>query len=309
VPDTAAGKQVKCPKCDTAVPVPASDPGFEVVDEAPTARPVAARPIAAAPARPRPRPTDDRADRPRRRLRDEDDEEDEDDDRPRRRPTRKRANKKASGVPVVPLIAAGGVGAFILIGGLVAYLVFGRDSGKSTTGPQAVAGRPTGGSNNAVPPSPPTSVPANWKTFSTPGSGLTVSVPVTLQAFNVPGRMRRPGISVAMWQALHTNDKIYQVMVITITKGRAPTGPTSDRDLEVLCDSFASSNDFGRERSRTRVNVGGHNGRQLVFDSAVIRITAVGRKAYFLSVATKGGAVNASDPDVTAFLESAKISG
>jgi hypothetical protein len=322
VPEGVAGKQVKCPKCDTAVPVPAADPGFEVVDETPAARPAVARPAVAAPARPR--PADDVDDRPRRRARDEegddDDEdrprsrrrvtdEDDEDDRPARR--KPKGKKKRSNLPL--LLVGGAVGLFLLVGGaIVAILTFliPKDDKPRFPNQQPVAvagpGRSLGGSSKPVPPA---SVPADWKTFSTPGSGLTVSVPVALQTFNVPGRMRKPGVSIAMWQALHNNSKVYQVMVITVTKGRAPTGPTSDRDLEVLCDGLGSSNDFGRERSCTHVNVGGHNGRQVVFDSAVIRVTAVGRKAYFLTVATKGGAVNASDPDVTAFLESAKISG
>ncbi|MBX9625340.1 MAG: zinc-ribbon domain-containing protein [Gemmataceae bacterium] len=104
-PDVAAGKRVKCPKCQTLIPVPAASD--EEVDE-PTARPSARRP--------RDEGDDDR---PRRRPRDD---EDDADDRPR--PKRRRAAAGSGGVPVwawavggVGLLAAAGVVLWLTVGG------------------------------------------------------------------------------------------------------------------------------------------------------------------------------------------------
>lgn len=107
-PDQAAGKAVRCPKCQAPVPVPkppAADEGFEVVDDAPPAPP---KPASKSGERPRPRPADDDApaERPSQRppaaADDEDDrpskrrpaaeEEAEDDDRPARSKARRPAD-------------------------------------------------------------------------------------------------------------------------------------------------------------------------------------------------------------------------
>jgi len=92
-PDAAAGKRVKCAKCQTVVPIPESDSGFEVVEAPPVARP-------ARPAVPVRKPTavveedDDKPLRPKTRSkRPVDDEDDEGNDRPRRR---RKAKARAS---------------------------------------------------------------------------------------------------------------------------------------------------------------------------------------------------------------------
>jgi LSD1 subclass zinc finger protein len=106
-PDGAAGKKVKCPKCQAPIVVPAALPAeFEVVDEAP--KPAKKSPSAPAKAkrpledddddRPRKRKRrDDRddeeedyEDRPRKKRRRDDDDEDDDDDRPRKKKRRRR---------------------------------------------------------------------------------------------------------------------------------------------------------------------------------------------------------------------------
>lgn len=107
-PDAAAGKRVKCPKCQTVVPIPAADPieAAEVVDE-PAPPPVKRKPEPADEPDDRPKKKaskweDDEADeKPKKKSRRDDEEEDErpkkksrreddadDDDRPRRRSRR-----------------------------------------------------------------------------------------------------------------------------------------------------------------------------------------------------------------------------
>jgi hypothetical protein len=101
-PDAAAGKKIKCPKCEAIVPVPAAaDPAAGMRAAPPSLPPEPAPPMAsAAPAPPRRRDDieeeDDR--RPRRRF-------EEEDDRPRRRePRREAASQEGDMGGVVPLI-------------------------------------------------------------------------------------------------------------------------------------------------------------------------------------------------------------
>ena len=172
-PDTAAGKKVKCPKCQGAVPVPAPEAtAFEVVEPKPAAPPESERPTRAA-SRPTAKAADDE-DRPRKRRRDEDEDEDEDerprgkrrdedeDDRPR-----KKGKKvpKAGGVP--PVLLFGGIAAAVLAVGFAVYWFGFRDgSGDSTASPgpgPAPGGTPGPGGVQPVPQSGP---PEGWKEFA-----------------------------------------------------------------------------------------------------------------------------------------------
>jgi phage FluMu protein Com len=48
-PDAAAGKRVKCPKCQVLMELPAPEPDFEIVDDEP---PVMAKPKPKSPSKP-----------------------------------------------------------------------------------------------------------------------------------------------------------------------------------------------------------------------------------------------------------------
>lgn len=87
-PDSAAGKKVRCPKCQAAVPIPAGDE-FEVVDEpAPPPKPAKKKPVVVEddepPRKKRSRDEADEDNRPRNKRRRDEDDEDED-DRPRKK--------------------------------------------------------------------------------------------------------------------------------------------------------------------------------------------------------------------------------
>jgi hypothetical protein len=116
VPDSAAGKRVKCPRCGESLAVPTAAE-FEVVEEEP-----------AAPSRSRRRVEEDEDDRPARssRRRDDDEEEDEEDDRPRKSKGKKKA-KKSAGVPV--WVWAAGGGGVLIVGVVVAVLALGGKGG------------------------------------------------------------------------------------------------------------------------------------------------------------------------------------
>ena len=130
-PDSAAGKQVRCPKCGTPAPVPAFVPAEE--------QPI----VDAIPAPPKPKPKakpvelDDDDDRPRKKpRRDETDDEDErprkkkrrdDDDEPPRRRRRKGAGGASGGGGKIAIIAL--VGVLVLAGvGVGIYLLVGKSA-------------------------------------------------------------------------------------------------------------------------------------------------------------------------------------
>ena len=91
VPEEAAGKRVKCPKCQSVLIVPNAGPDFEMVDETPAASPKAKpRPSVVRDEEPkRSRRKDDDDDEPRsKKRRSRDDDEEDDEPRPARRKSR-----------------------------------------------------------------------------------------------------------------------------------------------------------------------------------------------------------------------------
>jgi hypothetical protein len=188
-PDAAAGKNVKCPKCQTLMTIPAAD-GMDL-DDAPPSKPTPKRPpapppksapvrSAAGPARPpaappprKPAPVktdvmldDDEDDRPRRRHRDD---EDDDDDRPRK----KKGPAKKGGLNPGVLIGAGVLGVVLLGAGGYAVYHFTRDKekDKETTASTGGGGQNTGGGGGGD------SVPSGWVSFSPPNGGFKVNLP------------------------------------------------------------------------------------------------------------------------------------
>lgn len=143
-PDAAAGKAVKCPKCQKTVSVPAASPGFEVVEDEPApVPPKKAAPVDDAPRRKTARPTrrdpdeDERpaAKRPARDNRDDDDrprkktrraveEDDDEDDRPR---GRKRQSEARGGAGLLIAVAVAGLLLLLAGGGFAVYWFGFRD--------------------------------------------------------------------------------------------------------------------------------------------------------------------------------------
>jgi hypothetical protein len=175
-PDAAAGKKVKCPKCQGAIVVPAAAAQFEVVEDEPA--PPAKKPVAAAPARPRVK-AEVEADgkeedaRPRKKpvkaAADEDDEEDEkprkkakvvaEDDEEERKPRkkkrdeeedederpRKKKKKKGGGTSVARTV----IGALVLVillgvAGAIYYVKFFSNDDETASKPPENAGPPAG---------------------------------------------------------------------------------------------------------------------------------------------------------------------
>ncbi|MFO0852723.1 MAG: hypothetical protein U0871_29795 [Gemmataceae bacterium] len=167
VADAAAGTVAKCPKCGTAMTVPAtaprpSRPSLRLKTPPPQPSPIADD----EPPRParRRRAEDEDDDRPARRPRDEDDEDD--------RPVRRKRRAKPSGPPVWVFVAAG-VGALVLLaaGGVVAYLL--TDRGGNGGGQPAVIRPGEGGGLLG------TVAPAGWAEVRDARGGFRLYMPGT----------------------------------------------------------------------------------------------------------------------------------
>lgn len=180
-PESAAGKQIRCPKCKAVVAVPAFIPAevVPVVDAAVSAPPPAPKP------KPKPAVTDDEddedaprkktsrrddeddEDRPRKKKRrayDDDEDDDEEDERPRKKKKRKAASG-GGGARVAVLV----LGGLILLGGIGfgIYLLVGSGGVFARRAP----------------------VPAGWKQYNYPQSGFRAAFPSEPAVFgaNVQG--------------------------------------------------------------------------------------------------------------------------
>jgi hypothetical protein len=172
-PDSAAGKQVRCPKCGAAAPVPALIPAEEVpvVDATPLPPKPRPKPVLAEAAddeRLRKKPRDDEdadevprqkarhdedeeeEERPRKKKRYADDDDDYDFDHPRRKP---RPNRGAGGA-MLAVIIVGGLA--LLIGlGVGIYFLAGKGSAFAKKAP----------------------TPKGWEAYSNADAGVKMCVP------------------------------------------------------------------------------------------------------------------------------------
>ena len=162
-PDSAAGKRVKCPKCQVLMELPAAEPDYEELDDEPAPPPIMAK------SKPKPagKPVTEEEDddeqpvrrKPHRRRAESDDEEndDEENERPSKRRAsrrerdeeederpRKKSRKKAKPKSNLPLILGIGVGVLVLAG--VGFGVFMLLNNGGESGP-----RPQSQQNNSQP--------------------------------------------------------------------------------------------------------------------------------------------------------------
>ena len=251
-PDAAAGKKVKCPRCQSAMLVPEALPeaaAFEVVDEPqPTKKPIAKVKADVL-------LDDDEADRPRKKKPALfDDDEDNEDDRPR-----KKKKKQAADNATMVRNIIGGVLLLVLVG-VAGYIFYDRyQKNKETTeannaaasndddaravAPQAIrplpnASGPAGGPGRPGPNQPGNpGVPGGGKkpqVIGTPGQPTTLTSPCRVQ-----GHLPRP-IHLRRHAAIHDDDK---------QGGHRPaTAPFTSRSIPValwLCVAAAVDLDAG----------------------------------------------------------------
>jgi LSD1 subclass zinc finger protein len=200
-PDGAAGKNVKCPKCQTAmfVPIPLpEEPGFEEVDEPAPAKKPAPKSAAKAKVKARAIVDDDEEDeKPRKKRVQAETEDDDEEDRPRKK-RRKKQEDDEEGNSRMTRNIIGGVVLLILLGvaGWVFYDKFGKKKDDDTAGnsggnpppanrtpPQAGPAPITPGGN---PPPPKKSGPNSYT-----GEGITGGTLGEVEAF--------AGLGPALW--------------------------------------------------------------------------------------------------------------
>lgn len=168
-PESAAGKQIRCPKCGAVAAVPAPEPVVEAKVTAPKPRP---KPVQAEVAEERPRKASRR-----------DEEEDEEDERPRKKKKpryadddddyehdRKRKPKRKSGDGV--LAAAVVMGCLVLLAGIVGvvYLLSGKGSPLAKKAP----------------------VPDGWEEHKYPQDGFKLYAPKGASYTSVVGNVFQP---------------------------------------------------------------------------------------------------------------------
>lgn len=175
VADAAAGTVAKCPKCGTAMTVPAtapppSRPSLRLKTPPPQPSPIEDD----EPPRPaRRRRVEDEDDRPaRRRARDEEDDDEDD------RPVRRKRKAKPSGPPVWVFVAAG-VGALVLLAavGVATYLLTDRTTTPGDGKPTIVRPGEGGGLLG-------TAAPAGWSEVRDAEGGYRVYMPGTASKIN-----------------------------------------------------------------------------------------------------------------------------
>lgn len=156
-PDTAAGKKVKCPKCSTALVIPAND------EEEP-------------PVRRKSRPDDSDEEVRSKKPRDPDDEEEEEEERPKRKKKGKgkRGKPASSGGSRAPLLIGVGLAVLLLVGG-GGYLIYRAVSNeKPAKGTETAGGTstPAGGSNPGGPAGQPPHPPGTPDAISAEAQGM-----------------------------------------------------------------------------------------------------------------------------------------
>ncbi|MDB5313034.1 MAG: hypothetical protein JWO38_7236 [Gemmataceae bacterium] len=153
---------------------------------------------------------------------------------------------------------------------------------------------------------PPAVAPGEWpaQTLSIKAPALTISAPATLQVRTASG-LPPKGATQRMWQA--EKALVYTVIITSLDQ---PPAPVTDRDLDQLCDGFAATMKFGKEKTRAPVAVGGHPGRKMMFSSGgkdiYYRVTIVGSEVFTLTAVGRTP-LSEDDPAVAKFFDGAKI--
>jgi hypothetical protein len=298
VPDTAAGKRVKCPKCGELLTVPA--PQFEVIDDAEDEAP---RPARRAAVKAKPAEVDEPID---------DDEGEEEEERPKKKAKGKRKGNKAKGKNreqekkkrLITLIVGICGAVFVLgaVGVVVAIVMNTQDPAKagiSTT------------------PAAKPSLPSGWSVFK--GDGFSVGVPDAVQ-FRQQDQVANPA---GLQGGPTVQGKVY-------TNGAQPQPGQAATAYVVnaaplppeIAAEFAKSQQAGWEaikkiggppaqlQNEKAIQVSGVEGRQYTvsagFVAGVVRVAVKGDKLYTWAVMAKA-APPEDGPEAKPFFDSFKL--
>src|SRR5262245_24576049 len=313
-PDTAAGKKVKCPKCQTVLTVPEPlAPEFEVVDEAepqpvkqPTAKP---RAVVKAEAE-----ADDEEGRPRKKpgkaAREAD--EDENNDRPKKKKRRKQGDDEG-GVSMTRNIVMGVL--LLILLGVAAYVFYDRYKKKDDTSsnssddakpvnPRLQSGTPppdlkiqaagTGGGGPAPklpdPKKQPVGTPGQPTTLTSP-AGFKVTFPGPYVNETPPPRVRdQIGLPVTIYRTEGiTNHQSFVAGHVDL-----PANATADEKKSAydrVVKSLTEESPKGLKLSRREVTVGGQKWEEITVTElkkgnreggGVIRLLQTDARVYIL---------------------------
>jgi hypothetical protein len=286
-PDSAVGKNVKCPKpnCGTIVPVPApkvQQPAFEVVeDEPPPAPPPKSKPrlIAAVeveedePPRKKARRDDD-DDRPRRKKR-RDDDDDDDDDRPRRK------KRRAAGG------ASGGIIALIVLGGLVLL-------GAVGFGIYALVG----GSKAPV--------PEGWVEYTSTEDKFRAYFPEKPEPRTIP--TMEDGVESITFYSSDVKISTQRVVMVQVHKFESgSTAAQREKVMEKIRKVPAEDKSKGRVSGPHSIRWAGYKAQEFILEDApmpggkraggVVRFFATDTHAYIAVLVAEGGRMSRAEED------------
>jgi DNA-directed RNA polymerase subunit RPC12/RpoP len=281
-PDSAAGKRVKCPKCQTAMLVPEAipeAPEFEVVDDAPPAKKPPAKVKAVV-------EVDDDEPRPKRRPRDDDD--DDDDDRPRKKKRKAAAGENS----MMTRNIIGGVVLVVLLG-VVGYVYYDRFAGKKDGDPASSSNsdggvvnprivsdpaggplpklRPSGGGGN--PAGKPADVPGGnpgKKAIGTPGQpttltskdGFKITFPGPYASDNLPPRVREKiGVPVTFYISEDGSRQVFGIAYLSFPPGSSPA--EKKKVYETVVSTLLEDAPKGGVPTRRPVTAGGRNWEEI----------------------------------------------
>jgi hypothetical protein len=331
-PDTAAGKMVKCPKCQTLVPVPSAAPAPPPptpappppraaaldFDDEPTPAPVkklgtAPKPAAKPAPPPEPLGLDDEpaeepparksgtAPRPAARKPHDDDEEEEETDKKSRR---KRRGAAAGGPPVALVLSIAGLiglGIVCAVGYAAHSMIAGREDAKG------------GGGGGAT----KTAVPTGWKEFTSKSGGFKAYFPpgeVRERAYDQPtgknpptGKKKEQPQYSGTWVVAEAPDGSVMVMVAGLKFRPGVSADDREKVMNGLTDVIAGG---GQEKVAGAKVLGqrdvtwlGQKGQELVVElpasegggQMVLRHVLVGSTGYIGIIGTKNGRAKPED--------------
>jgi hypothetical protein len=313
-PDQAAGKTLRCPKCQQPISIPrpaASD--LDDVEDAPVRTP-----------KRRPTRDEDEDDRPRQRVsaRDEDDEEedrprkrrparDEDDDDEDERPRRKK--RKAEKSSMVPIILIAGVGLLVLVGGGlgVAYWLSEKTTENAKKGGGDTPPNNAIPPNNPPPPGPAVQMPAGWEKFNDPLNEIDLYFPSGQPEKNQQASdaiAKSTGGAGDYWMKV-ANGKVYSLSRMTFSKNEMGLNKKKEKLLfDTLVGFGTGMRAQPGEYELPQFDNKGRVSRVVVFDvlntkkRAIVRGFVSGNRAFMAIVIGEPG-ITAKDADIRPFLD------
>ncbi len=314
VADRAAGKNLKCPKCQTLIAVPdaADAEGFDVV-ESQTVAPLRAKPLAARAVRDAIPVDDDELPVKRKSARYEDDE------LPR---TQNKPPKKKSNLPLILI----GIGGFVFLGcagllglGYIQTQESENLAGNSGLGPQrskapVLSPHIINVAKNAPIAKPAPKLPAGWEKFNDPLGEVNIHFPggqpVKDEVLSASVSRQVGGLAADTWTK-SVGDITY-VLIRTTFLAESVKVLAPEKILEVMSRGFINSVGGGQVEKNEAVNDGGRPTRIVIVEIPLAKRRMYSKMILLndrLLVATVKSnlPMRSSDSEVITFLDSFEV--